>query len=149
MPFVVPSQRLAHADRSVIAFSYCSWLYFCFAAPHSTRAFVHAYIEETRGDVGALANLRKRISERDGARLDEVFLAREWAAMSELGPAKIFEDFLRRLWKDAVLRRLGEMPMRGDEALERRRLQLSMLSRKFQKTPWRIVSALMLPSSLV
>ena len=123
-------------------------MYFCFAAPHSTRAFVHAYIEETRGDVGALANLRKRISERDGARLDEVFLAREWAAMSELGPAKIFEDFLRRLWKDAVLRRLGEMPMRGDEALERRRLQLSMLSRKFQKTPWRIVSALMLPSSL-
>ena len=113
-----------------------------------TRAFVHAYIEETRGDVGALANLRKRISERDGARLDEVFLAREWAAMSELGPAKIFEDFLRRLWKDAVLRRLGEMPMRGDEALERRRLQLSMLSRKFQKAPWRIVSALMLPSSL-
>lgn len=113
-----------------------------------TSVFIRAYIDETRGNVGALANLRNGISKRDGARLDEVFLSREWAAMSELGPAKIFEGFLRRLWMDAVQRRLGEMPMRGDEALERRRLELSMLARKLQKAPWRVASALMLPSSL-
>ena len=80
--------------------------------------------------------------------LEGIFIARERAALSELAPRQILEDFLRRLWADAVRRRLGALPVQGDESLERRRLELSVRMRKFKSAPWKIARSLMLPDLL-
>jgi len=108
-----------------------------------TRGFVRAYVQETRGNEQAMAELRGTLSETDGALLEGVFLSRERAALSELEPARILEDFLRRLWSDAIRRRLGELPARGDAELERTRLELSVRMRKLKNAPWPIARTLM------
>ena len=113
-----------------------------------TRAFIRAYACETRGEPEALANLGKDLPAAEALRLEEVFLAKERAALSELEPARILEDFLRRLWSEAVRRRLGKLPVRGDAELERRRLELSVRMRKFKSSPWKVASSLMLSELL-
>ena len=108
-----------------------------------TRGFVRAYVQETRGNEQAMAELRGTLSETDGALLEGVFLSRERASLSELEPVRILEDFLRRLWVDAIRRCLGELPARGDAELERRRLSLSMRMRKLKNAPWQVARTLM------
>ena len=108
-----------------------------------TRGFVHAYVQETRGNEQAMAELRGKLSETDGMLLEGVFLSRERASLSELEPARILEDFLRRLWGDAIRRRLGELPARGDAELERTRLELSVRQRKLKNAPWPVARTLM------
>ena len=108
-----------------------------------TRGFVHAYVQETRGNEQAMAELRGTLSETDGALLEGVFLSRERASLSELEPARILEDFLRRLWGDAIRHRLGELPARGDTELERTRLELSVRMRKLKNAPWPVARTLM------
>jgi hypothetical protein len=110
--------------------------------------FVRAFVRETRGEPDALANVRKDLSKAEALRLEEVFLSKERAALSELEPVRILEDFLRRLWADAVRRRLGELPAQGDAELERRRLELSVRMRKFKSAPWTVASSFMLPELL-
>ena len=113
-----------------------------------TRAFIRAYACETRGEPEALANLGKDLPAAEALRLEEVFLAKERAALSELEPARILEDFLRRLWSEAVRRRLGKLPVRGDAELERRRLELSVRMRKLKSAPWKVASSLMISDLL-
>ena len=108
-----------------------------------TCGFVHAYVQETHGNEQAMAELRGTLSETDGALLEGVFLSRERASLSELEPARILEDFLRRLWGDAIRRRLGELPARGDSELERKRLELSVRMRKLKNAPWPVARTLM------
>ena len=108
-----------------------------------TRGFVHAYTQETRGNEQAMADLRRTLSETDGALLEGVFLSRERASLSELEPARILEDFLRRLWGDAIRRRLGELPARGDAELERRRLSLLMRMKRIKSAPWVVARTFM------
>ena len=108
-----------------------------------TRGFVRAYVQETRGNEQAMAELRGTLSETDGALLEGVFLSRERASLSELEPARILEDFLRRLWGDAIRRRLGELPARGDAELERTRLEFSVRMRKLKNAPWQVARTLM------
>ena len=113
-----------------------------------TRIFVETYVRETRGEDDALADLRKTLSAADVRLLEKIFIAKERAALSELEPAQILEDFLRRLWSEAVRRRLGELPVHGDGELERRRLELSVRMRKFKSAPWKVASSFMLPDLL-
>ena len=108
-----------------------------------TCGFVRAYVQETRGNEQAMAELRGTLSETDGALVEGVFLSRERASLSELEPARILEDFLRRLWGDAIRRRLGELPARGDAELERTRLELSVRMRKLKNAPWPVARTLM------
>ena len=113
-----------------------------------SRLFAEAYIRETRGEDDALADLRKTLPAADVRLLEGIFIAKERAALSELEPRQILEDFLRRLWADAVRRRLGALPVRGDEELERRRLELSVRMRRFKSAPWKVASSLMVPELL-
>ena len=113
-----------------------------------TRAFVDAYVRETRGEDDALADLGKTLPAADVRLLEGIFVAKERAALSELEPRQILEDFLRRLWAEAVRRRLGGLPIRGDEGLERRRLELSVRMRKLKSAPWKVASSLMLSDLL-
>ena len=113
-----------------------------------TGKFVDAYVREAHGERDALASLGGRLSAAEARSLEDVFLAKEKAALSELSPRSILEDFLRRMWVAAVRRRLGEMPVHGDSALERRRIGLSMLMRRFKSSPWKVASSSMRMSSL-
>ena len=113
-----------------------------------TRSFVAAYVRETRGEDEALTSLGKTLPAADVRLLEGIFIARERAALSELAPRQILEDFLRRLWSDAVRRRLGALPVQGDETLERHRLELSVRMRKFKSAPWKVARSLMLPDLL-
>ena len=108
-----------------------------------TRGFVRAYVQETRGNEQAMAELRGTLSETDGALLEGVFLSRERASLSELEPVRILEDFLRRLWVDAIRRCLGELPARGDAELERRRLSHSMRMKRIKSAPWAVARTFM------
>ncbi len=108
-----------------------------------TCGFVHAYVQETRGNEQAMAELRGTLSAADGALLEGVFLSRERASLSELDPARILEDFLRRLWGDAIRRRLGELPARGDAELERHRLSLLMRMKRIKSAPWTVAHTFM------
>ena len=78
-----------------------------------------------------------------GMLLEGVFLSRERASLSELDPARILEAFLRRLWGDAIRRRLGELPARGDAELERRRLSLLMRMKRIKSAPWTVAHTFM------
>ena len=108
-----------------------------------TKGFVKAYILETRGESDAMERLRGQLSETDRNRLENVFLAKERAALSELEPVRILEDFLRRLWSDCIRRRLGALPAHGDSELERNRLELSVRMRKLKNSPWQVARTLM------
>ena len=108
-----------------------------------TRGFVHAYVQEARGNEQAMAELRGTLSETDGSLLEGVFLSRERASLSELEPARILEDFLRRLWGDAIRRCLGALPARGDAELERRRLSLLMRMKRIKSAPWTVAHTFM------
>lgn len=108
-----------------------------------TVAFVKAYVAESRGADGEMLKLRSRLPEGESRNLAAVFLARERAALSELEPRRILEDFLRRLWSAAVRRRLGAMAVASGAEHDRRRLELSALTRKFQRGAWADICALM------
>ncbi len=103
-----------------------------------TRAFVRAYIRETRGEADALVNLGNDMPAEDVGVLEEIFLSQNRAAFSELEPDENLRKTLGRLWFDAVCRRLRALPAEGDGDLVRRRNTLSMLSRKFKTMPWRV-----------
>ena len=67
----------------------------------------------------------------------------EKTGASELSPEKILQDFLRRLWMEAVRRRQGELPAASSPENDVVRLQYSTLIRKLQRGDWERVSALM------
>ena len=116
-----------------------------------TRSFVQAYIRETRGEPDAFKELAKNSSPVEQRLLDRVYLAENKAGYSELEPVENLRKDLRVFWADAVKRKLGSLPMHGDEALERRRLELSVLMGKFRRTsmfPWKVASSLMRPDTL-
>jgi DNA primase len=113
-----------------------------------TAAFVRAYSAEARGEDGAMLELRSRLPERESRNLAAVFLARERAALSELEPRHILEDFLRRLWSAAVRRKLGAMSVSTGAEHDRRRLELSALTRKFQRGAWPVIEKMMTASAM-
>ncbi len=113
-----------------------------------TYTFTDAYVRETRGEMDAMAGLSSTLTGADVRYLEKIFIAKERAALSELEPRRILEDFLRRLWTDAVRRRLGAMPIRGDDELERRRISLSVQMRKLKSAPWNVARSFMTETSL-
>ena len=80
--------------------------------------------------------------------LEEIFLARERAALSGMPPRQILQDFLRKLWGGAVRRVLGGMPVSDDADASRRRLSLSLVVKKLTNAPWRVASSFMRADTL-
>lgn len=113
-----------------------------------TAEFVKAYVAETRGSDGEMLKLRSKLPPGESRNLEAVFLARERAALSELEPRRILEDFLRRLWASAVRRKQGEMEVATGIDHDSRRLKMSSLMRRFQREAWEKVEKLMTASSI-
>ena len=111
-----------------------------------TRAFVAAYIREARGEQDALMQIGGGLSVAEARMLETVFLACGRAAKSGLEPDDILRGLLRRLWAEAVRRRLGEMPVSDDADASNRRLALTVNVKSFQdtrKVPWQVACTLM------
>jgi len=108
-----------------------------------TKAFVKAWLEEITGGTDAIAALRESLPSEMCVWLDHLLLNEEKTGASELSPEKILQDFLRRLWMEAVRRRQGELPAASSPENDVVRLRYSTLIRKLQRGDWERVSALM------
>ena len=112
-----------------------------------TRRFVEAWRKRVETGADSIIALREELSPDDAARLDEILMGTDRGALSELGPARILQDFLRRFWADAIRRKLAQLPV-ADQELDRERLSLSLLARQFLKSPWQKIVPLMTPTTL-
>ena len=111
-----------------------------------TRSFVAAYIRETGGEQDAVMHVGEGISAAEASMLESVFLSCGRAAKSGLAPEDILKGLLRKLWSEAVSRRLGEMPVSNDADASNRRLALKVNAKSFQdtrKVPWQVACTLM------
>ena len=111
-----------------------------------TRSFVAAYIRETGGEQDAVMHVGEGISAAEASMLESVFLSCGRAAKSGLAPEDILKGLLRKLWSEAVSRRLGEMPVSDDADASNRRLALKVNAKSFQdtrKVPWQVACSLM------
>ena len=111
-----------------------------------TRSFVAAYIRETGGEQDAVMHVGEGISAAEASMLESVFLSCGRAAKSGLAPEDILKGLLRKLWSEAVSRRLGEMPVSDDADASNRRLALKVNAKSFQdtrKVPWQVACTLM------
>ncbi|MCQ2389351.1 MAG: DNA primase [Kiritimatiellae bacterium] len=113
-----------------------------FAHPF-TRGFVRAWLAAAKSGGDEIAELRDALPPAECAWLDAVLLGTQRASMSELGPVEILQDFLRQLWTDRVRRQLGALDAASTPGNDRRRLELTMLSRKFQRDRWETLAPLM------
>jgi len=112
-----------------------------------TRRFVKAWRKKVETGADAIVELRSELSPDDAACLDEILLGTDRGALSELGPVRILEDFLRRFWSEAIRRRIAQLPL-SDPAADNERLSLSLLSRQFLKSPWQKIVPHMIPATL-
>ena len=112
-----------------------------------TRRFVEAWRKRVETGADSIIALREELSPDDAARLDEILMGTDRGALSELGPARILQDFLRRFLADAIRRKLAQLPV-ADQELDRERLSLSLLARQFLKSPWQKIVPLMTPTTL-
>ena len=111
-----------------------------------TRAFVAAYIREARGELDAVMQVGEGLSGVESRMLESVFLACGRAAKSDLAPVDILKGLLRRLWVEALRRRLGEMPVSDAADASDRRFELKVTVNKFQdarRVPWQVACSLM------
>ena len=108
-----------------------------------TCAFVRAYVNESRGEEGAILALGGLLPPCDRLVLEGVYLANNKAACSELPPIDNLKRDICRFWAAAVRRRLGALPATGDVALASRRAKLSLLRNKFLGAPWETAKSCM------
>ena len=108
-----------------------------------TRKFADAWIAGAHGDAGALPRLFADASPAERDLMEPVLATRGKTAFSELPPERVMQDFLRALWSAEASRRLGELPAESTPENDTRRLAYSLLARRYAKSPWGSVAALM------
>ncbi len=113
-----------------------------------TRSFVRAWLAETKTGGDEIAALRDKLPPAECGWLDAVLLAAQRSAMSELDPVTILKDFLRQLWMEHAKRQLGALDAASTPENDRRRLELAVLVRKFQRGRWETLLPLMTAPSL-
>ena len=113
-----------------------------------TRAFVAAWRIGAASGSDAITDLRNDLPPEMCVWLDHILLTEEKSAASELSPEKILQDFLRKLWMEAVRRRQGELPAESTPENDMARLRYSTLIRKLQRSAWNTARALMCPATL-
>ena len=69
-------------------------------------------------------------------------------SLCEDSPTQQLQELLRLLWSDATLRRLGKLEATSTGENDRRRLELSMQARRFQRGAWSKIRPLMSAASL-
>jgi len=113
-----------------------------------TRAFVGAWRTGEADGTDAITALRNDLPPEMCMWLDHILLTEEKSAASELSPEKILQDFLRKLWMEAVRRCQGELPAESTPENDMARLRYSTLIRKLQRGAWNAACGLMCAATL-
>ena len=113
-----------------------------------TCAFVAAWRTGEVDGADAITSLRNDLPPEMCVWLDHILLTEEKSAASELSPEKILQDFLRKLWMEAVRRRQGELPAESTPENDATRLRYSTIIRKLQRGAWSTARALMCADTL-
>ena len=113
-----------------------------------TRAFVGAWRMGEADGTDAITALRNDLPPEMCMWLDHILLTEEKSAASELSPEKILQDFLRKLWMEAVRRCQGELPAESTPENDMARLRYSTLIRKLQRGAWNAACGLMCAATL-
>ena len=113
-----------------------------------TRRFVAAWRAREGGDANAFSALRAELPPAQCAWLDEIMLGRAPTALSELSPAEMTRQLLRRLWAAALRRVRGGLPAASTPENDARRLMYSTQIRSIERDGWERAVKLLNPSTL-
>ncbi len=114
-----------------------------------TWKFVEAWLKEVESDGDQIVELREFLSLSEGDLLDQIMLSTDRTGFSELEPEVILREFLRNLWSDAVHRMIGSLSASStDQDCIKKRMDYSLLTRKFMRDQWQNVAPLMTSSTL-
>ena len=113
-----------------------------------TRRFAAAWRAREGGEANAFSELRSELPATQCAWLDAIMLGRAPTELSELSPAEMMRQLLRRLWADALRRVQGRLPAASTPENDARRLMYSTQIRCIERDPWeravKLLNAIML-----
>jgi len=107
-----------------------------------TRRFVKAWLEGCRNG-GGLEDMLGDLPPAECGWLNAILLSNDRSGMSELSSERILQDFLRKLWMEAVRRRQGSLPADSSPETDILRLNYSTCIRRLQRDPWQKAEKLM------
>ncbi len=114
-----------------------------------TRGFVQAWLKGCGGDAATdeFAAFCRNLAPEESRWFDRIS-ADERDSLCEKSPVQQLQAFLKLLWSDAVERRIGMLDSASTDDADRRRLECSMLARRFQRGSWQKVRPLMTPENI-
>ena len=114
-----------------------------------TRGFVKAWLKGCSGDSGTdeFAAFCQNLAPEESRWFGRIS-AEERDSLCEKTPMQQLQTLLKLLWSDAVERRIGTLDSASTDDADRRRLEYSMLARRFQRGAWQKVQPLMTPENL-
>ena len=104
-----------------------------------TARFAKTWLDETTTGSDGFRNFAEELEPEERKWLDSVLLESSKADASEQSATDNMQEFIRRLWADALLRRRGELPAAGDPSAENERLRLSITAKRLATVRWNIV----------
>ena len=112
-----------------------------------TRMFVQAWQKGESDGQDELAAFCRNLAPEESRWFDRI-VSDERDSLCEDSPTQQLQELLRLLWSDATLRRLGKLEATSTGENDRRRLELSMQARRFQRGAWSKIRPLMAAASL-
>jgi len=101
-----------------------------------TRRFAAAWRARESGTADAFAAMRTELPPSQCAWLDDFMLGRAPTELSELSPAEMMRQLLRRLWGEALRRVQGRLPAASTPENDARRLTYSTQIRTVERGSW-------------
>ena len=104
-----------------------------------TVRFVRTWLDGTSSGEDGFHDFAECLAPEERKWLGSIQLESSKADASEQSATDNMQEFVRRLWSDALLRRRGGLPASGDEAAESERLRLSITAKRLATVRWNIV----------
>ena len=112
-----------------------------------TQMFVQSWLKGDSGGQDEFAAFCRNLSPEESRWFDRI-AADERDSLCEQSPVRQLQELLKLLWVDATERRLGLLDAASTDENDRRRLELSMQARRFQRGAWAKIRPLMVPAAL-
>ena len=112
-----------------------------------TQMFVQSWLKGDSGGHDEFAAFCRNLAPEESRWFDRI-AADERDSLCEQSPVRQLQELLKLLWVDATERRLGMLDAASTDENDRRRLELSMQARRFQRGAWAKIRPLMVPAAL-
>ena len=112
-----------------------------------TQMFVQSWLKGDSGGQDEFAAFCRNLAPEESRWFDRI-AADERDSLCEQSPIRQLQELLKLLWVDATERRLGMLDAASTDENDRRRLELSMQARRFQRGAWAKIRSLMVPAAL-